>query len=59
MQFTQVMDLKDNLAILAYVYLEYITLGQSLDTLSGGKDQRLKLCKIMYDMATFMFLMAL
>jgi excinuclease UvrABC ATPase subunit len=41
--FSQNKVVKDNLSILDRVGLEYITLGQSLNTLSGGEGQRLKL----------------
>jgi excinuclease ABC A subunit len=41
--FAKNVDIKNNLAILERVGLDYITLGQSLNTLSGGEGQRLKL----------------
>jgi excinuclease UvrABC ATPase subunit len=41
--FDQNSEIKNSLSILERVGLEYITLGQSLNTLSGGEGQRLKL----------------
>ena len=41
--FTENSGIKDNLSILEHVGLGYISLGQTLNTLSGGEGQRLKL----------------
>lgn len=54
--FFEEKEVRDNLALLVEVGLDYIELGQGLDMLSGGESQRLKLASNLFTKGEFYIL---